>query len=391
MTEMFWKLQENILTGEDLHNLVRYLYSTDRYTQFTQVKKFEEEYSKWQGCTYSVLVNSGSSANLILIAALKEKYGWNSDDEIIVPPVTWVTNISPIMQMGMKPVFSDVNLQDLSFDYENLEKKITPRTKGIFVTHLIGLPADMRKINEIAARHNLIVMEDCCESHGAKLHDEKKIGNASVASTFSFYWGHHMTTIEGGMLCTNDKDLYHRFLLKRSHGLARELPSETHEINKEKYPDIDFNFLFLTDGFNFRSTELNATLGISQLKKLDDFIFIRNENYRKFLALCRRYSDEMFLLEHPGISSFCLPFVLKKAEKRDALKKFLHNAGIETRPMIGGNLLRQPFLKHLGLQHEHFPNAEFLHHNSFYIGNNQFVDDKKLAFLDGLLRQFFGR
>ena len=389
MEEMFWKLQENILTKEDLKNLVDYLYSTNRYTQFTQVKKFEEDYSKWQGCKHSVYVNSGSSANLILISALKQRYGWKEGDEIIVPPVTWVTNISPIMQCGLVPVFVDINLEDLSFDYDKLAKSITPRTKGIFVTHLIGVPADMKKINEIAKQHTLTVMEDSCESHGALLENGVKIGNASVASTFSFYWGHHMTTIEGGMLCTDDKTLYHDFLLKRSHGLARELPIETHEGHKQAHKEIDFNFLFLTDGFNFRNTELNATLGISQLKKLDDYIRIRNDNYQRFLEICRPYSDELILIDKPGISSFSLPFIFKKKGKSKEFQKILQDRGIENRPMISGNLLRQPFLKHLGHNHENFPNAEHIHHNSFYIGNNQFVNEERLGVLAKVMQEHF--
>jgi len=388
---MFWKLQENILTKEDLKNLVDYLYTTERYTQFTQVKQFEEDYSKWQGCKYSVYVNSGSSANLILISVLKDLHGWKEGDEIIVPSITWVTNISPVMQCGLKPIFVDINLQDLSFDYDKLEQSITSRTKGIFVTHLIGLPADMHKINEIAKKHNLVVMEDCCESHGARTNLGNKIGNASVASTFSFYWGHHITTIEGGMLCTDDEKLYHSFLLKRSHGFARELPAHTHEEHKQKHPEIDFNFLFLTDGFNFRNDELHATLGISQLKKLDEYIRIRNENYQKFLEICKPYTDELRLLENPGISSFCLPFVFKNSGKSKVFQKMLQDAGIETRPMISGNLLRQPFLKHLGLKHEDFPNAEHIHHNSFYIGNNQFVNAHRLASLKEIMQKYFGK
>lgn len=403
MDRVIWRLQDNILTHEDKKQLVDYILKEDRFTQFNQVRKFEEEYSKWQGCKYSVFVNSGSSANLILVNALKERHGWKDGDEVIVSPVTWVTNISPVMQSGLKPVFADINLKDLSFDYDRLEERITPKTKAIFVTHLIGIPADMDRINNIAKKHGLVVMEDCCESHGAKLADGTKVGNASASGTFSFYWGHHITTVEGGMLCTNDPELRHLFMLKRSHGLARELPSELHQKHKDNHGDINFEFLFLTDGFNFRNTELHAILGISQIRermlserepheeprKIDQFIKVRNANYQRFLEICRKYPDELIVLEHQGISSFCLPFIFRDAEKCKRFQHFLKENGVQTRPMIGGNLLRQPFLKAYNGNSKEFPNAEFVHEHAFYIGNNQFVDEIRLTLLDHLMKQFF--
>lgn len=388
MGDFIWKLQENILNDDDKEWLISYIRANTRFTQFEKVREFEKEYSKWQGCKYSVFVNSGSSANLILINALKQKYNWQDGDEIIVPPVTWVTNISPIMQCGLKPIFVDINLQDLSFDYEKISEAVTEKTKAIFVTHLIGVPADMKKINSLADKHNLIVMEDCCESHGAH-ENGKKVGNFGVAGTFSFYWGHHMTTVEGGMICTDDENMYHSFLLKRSHGLARELPVEHHQYHKDKHNDIDFSFLFLTDGFNFRNTELHATIGLSQIKKLDDYIKIRNKNYRHFLSLCNNYKEHLILIDKPGISSFSLPFLFKDRHKKKEFQKLLFERGIESRPMISGNLLKQPFLKHLNKDHKDFPNAEFVHHNSFYIGNNQFVEEGRLGLLQKVMQEYF--
>ena len=286
--EYSWPLQEDVITEEDQKNLIEFINTTKRYTQFTKVKEFESAFSEWQECKYSVYVNSGSSANLLLIDVLKEKYGWDNESEIMVPAITWVTNISPIIQLGLKPVFLDVNISDFSFDYEKMKEKITDKTKAIFITHLMGFPSNIRKIKEIIGSRDIKIIEDCCESHGAKL-DGIKIGNHGLAGTFSFYWGHHITSIEGGIICTNDEDLYHRFLLKRSHGLARELPKELHESYKNKYPHIDFEFLFLTGGYNFRNTEFNAVLGLSQLKRLNQFIEIRNNNYRKFFELFQKY------------------------------------------------------------------------------------------------------
>lgn len=384
---MFWMLQENILEDDDIDLLVDFVKTTKRFTQFIKVKEFEQAWSDWQGCKYSVFVNSGSSANLILVAAMKELYGWKVGDEVIVPAVTWVTNISPIMQLGLKPVFVDINLKDLSFEYEQIKEKITNRTRAIFVTHLIGFPADMEKIKTIVKGQDIQIMEDCCESHGAKI-KEIKVGNFGVGNTFSFYWGHHITTVEGGMICTDNEKLYNLCLLKRSHGLARELPEKYHEIYRNQYPEINFNFLFLTDGFNFRNTELHAVLGLSQIEKLDKYINIRNKNYSKFIDMCKKYKNFFYIFELDGISSFCLPFVFKDNEMKRGFQEKLIDTGIESRPVISGNLLKQPFLKNHGNPSD-FKNAELIDKNAFYIGNNQFVNEKRLDALKEIMEEFF--
>jgi len=385
--EIFWRLQENVVNQEDIETLLSFIRTTKRFTQFTKVREFEEEYSRWQGCKYSVFVNSGSSANLLLVNSLKEKYDWKDGDEIIVPAVTWVTNVSPVIQCGLKPVFVDINLSDLSFDYGKLKDKITEKTRAIFITHLIGIPADVNKIKEIVGSKDILIMEDCCESHGAII-DDVKIGNYGIASTFSFYWGHHITTVEGGMICTNNEDLYHLFLLKRSHGLARELPEELHSTYHKQYPHIDFNFLFLTGGFNFRNTEFHAVLGLSQIKKLNRYIDIRNNNYNQFLDLCRNYEDELILINLSGVSSFCLPFIFKRKDKKIEFQKKLEEKGIETRPMISGNLLKQPFLSKYYNPND-FKNSDYIHEHAFYIGNNQFVNSERLARLERIMKDFF--
>ena len=319
----FWKLQENIIDDNNKKTLIKFIKSTDRFTQFTEVKKFEKDWSVWQGRKYSVFVNSGSSALLVIIAAFIEYFSWKKGDEIIVPTVTWITDISVILQLGLKPVFVDVNLEDFSFNYDDLASKITDKTRAVIPTHLIGFPADMNKIKQIVGKKNIKIIEDCCESHGAKI-DKTKVGNFGLASLFSFYWGHHMTTIEGGMICTDNQDLYHLFLLKRSHGLARELPKKLHNIYKKKYKDIDFNFLFLTDGFNVRNTELSAVLGAWQLKKLDNYIAKRNHIYDKFLKIISHYPKALYRPYKKGVSPFCLPLIMKNTNLKNKLQKFLY-------------------------------------------------------------------
>lgn len=386
---MFWKLQENIVSESDLNLLVEFIRETKRFTQFAKVAEFEKAYAVWQGCRYCVYVNSGSSANLLLVNAAKDLFNWQNGDEVIVPAVTWPTTITPVIQSGLKPVFVDVNLSDLSLDYEKLGEKITEKTRAIFVAHLLGFPADIDRLKKIIGERDIVILEDSCESQGATINGTK-VGNLGLAGTFSFYWGHHMTTVEGGMLCTNNEELYELLLLKRSHGLARELPPEKHGAVKTKYDDIDFNFLFLTDGFNVRNTEFNAVLGLAQLERIDYYINIRNNNYRQFLALCRKYADDLVLLDDAlGISSFVLPFLFKRHERKVAFQSLIRDAGIESRPLISGNLLRQPFLSKY-YNPVDYRNADFIHTNAFYIGNNQFVDESRLKVLASLLQTFFG-
>jgi CDP-6-deoxy-D-xylo-4-hexulose-3-dehydrase len=382
-----WKLQENILEDRDREYLAGFISRTDRFTQFEKVKEFEADWCAWQGSGFSTYVNSGSSADLVMLDAVKEFFDIKDGAEVLVPAVTWPTTINSVIQTRLTPVFVDINLNDLSFDYDKLEAAITRKTKIIFVTHLIGLPADMERIMDIAAKHRLIVLEDCCESHGA-VSGNKKVGGFGLASTFSFYWGHHITTVEGGMICTEDDALNDLFILKRSHGLARELPLAKHQKYKDLHPGINFNFLFLTHGYNVRNTELHAVLGIGQLKHLDKYIAIRNRNYRDFLRLTQFMSDRLYTFTQPGISSFCLPFIFKKSSDKQKLELALHEHAVESRPVISGNLLLQPCYRCYG-KHTDFENAQLLHENGFYIGNNQFVNEKRLGILEEILSALF--
>jgi len=382
---MFWRLQENVISASDLEALVDFIKHTTRFTQFTKVKEFERAFAEWQGSRYAVFVNSGSSANLLLVNTLKELQGWQPADEIIVPAVTWPTTVTPVMQCGLTPVFVDANVTDLGMDYSEVERKISPRTRGIFVAHVIGFPADVCRLKSIIGDREIALMEDACESQGARLRD-RKVGSFGAGGTFSFYWGHHMTSVEGGMLCTDDEDVYKTSVLKRSHGLARELPSEYHADLARRYPDIDFTFLFLSDGLNIRNTEFGAVLGLRQLNRLDDYIATRNANYARFVTACDRYPDDLLVVRSPGVSSFVLPFLFKNVDRKHAFQRAITAAGIESRPLISGNLLRQPFLRHYYRAGE-FPNADFLHEHAFYIGNNQFVDAERMAVLEQLMAE----
>ncbi len=382
-----WKLQDEILDKNDKYKLVDFILNTERFTQFEKVKEFERLWSLWQNTKYSTYLNSGSSADLIMLDAVKEFYSIADGAEVLVPAVTWTTNITSVIQTKMTPVFVDINLNDLSFDYDKLEASITSKTKIILITHLIGIPANIDKIKEIANKYDLIILEDCCESHGATYNSEK-IGNFGVASTFSFYWGHHITTIEGGMVCTNIDELNDLFILKRSHGLARELHKSKHQYYKDLYPNINFNFLFLTHGYNFRNTEFNAVIGIDQIKYLDNYINIRNENHKKYLEIIKKIEDKIYIVDNDGISSFCLPFIFKNNSDKKLLEKAVEDAEIEIRPIISGNLLNQPCFSKYG-DYKDYKNSQIIHDNGFYIGNNQFVNDEKLDLLNTIINNVF--
>ena len=383
--KFYWPLQENVISKKERLDLSKFIMNTKRFTQFTEVSKFENSFSKWQKCKYSVFVNSGSSANLLIIQAAKEIYKWKNNEEVIVPAITWPTTVTPVIQSNLKPVFVDCNLDDFSFDYDDLKKKITKKTKAIFVAHIIGYPSNIAKINKIIKNKNIILLEDSCESQGAKI-DKKKVGNFGIASSFSFYWGHHLSTIEGGMITTNNKKFYHTCLLKRSHGLARELPKYMHPRIKKQNKKIDFKFLFLNDGFNVRNTEIGAYLGNYQLSKVSSWITKRNNNFKYFYNICKKYKSKLILPFKSGMSSFVLPFVCKNKRLKNKLEILLLKNGIETRPFIAGNLLKQPFLKNY--KKMKLKNADFLNNNSFYIGNNQFIDKKKMNRLKEIIEKF---
>ena len=376
---------KNALTFMDKIRLVYFILSTDQYTNGKKVREFEAAWSKWLGCNYSLYVSSGSTANLLLVAALKELFNVPNGSRVLLPANTWVTNVGPIIQLGLEPVFADISLEHFSFDVARLVPDNT--IKIVFVTHLLGLDAPIEALKELYPE--ALFIEDICESHGVTGPDGSRRGaSSSLGSTFSFYYGHHMTTIEGGMVSTNNKELYELMRLKRSHGLAREASPEYFTEAQGKYPDINPKFLFLTDGFNFRNTELGAVLGLTQLPKLDSFIEIRKNNYKIFCENLKEL-DHYFHLPSAASSnsSFVFPFICKSKEVYEKLKIYFDNHGIEYRPVVAGNLLRQPFLLTRQVQAGPTPNADVIHNFGLYIGNNQFVNARDVSRLVKGLRK----
>ena len=259
-------------------------------TSGEKVAQFQNKFSKKFSVKNSHMVNSGSSANLVMITALKHFFNWQTDDEIIVSPVGFPTTIAPIVQNGLKAVFIDIELDTLNFDLTKIEEKITPRTKGIFVSPVLGNPPDMDVLRDICTKHGILLIGDNCDSLGSN-YNGKMLTDYYFCWSTSFYPAHHISTGEGGMISTNDSELYQLMRMKRSHGMAREASPEIYKKYQEEYPDIIPTFLFVTDGYNFRNNEISAVLGMQQLKKLDKIIDVRNKNYSRYHKIINQYSD----------------------------------------------------------------------------------------------------
>jgi CDP-6-deoxy-D-xylo-4-hexulose-3-dehydrase len=379
---MYWPLMHNSITWRDKYELIKFIIFSDRFTNGPKVREFEDAWSEWIGSKYSLYVSSGSTADYLLIASVKERFNIPDGAKVLLPACTWVTNVSPVLQCKLEPVFCDISLEHFSFDLEKLPKD---NVAIVFVTHLLGIDAPIEELKE--RYPNAIFLEDICESHGVEgPHGSRRGGTSSTGSTFSFYYGHHMTTIEGGFVSTNDKELYELMRMKRSHGMAREMSPDYYKEAAAKFPDIDSRFLFLTDGHNFRNTEIGAVLGLSQLKRLDDSIAIRRRNFSFFVNELKHLEQHFYIpSDSQGNSSFCLPLICKDAKLMPCLKKAFEDAGIENRPIVGGNLLRQPFLAKY--QHIKAPNADILNDQGVYVGNSQFVTLEMVAKLIEIVRQ----
>lgn len=379
------RLMENNITKNDIDVLISFLKKRTILTQSKNVLKFEKKWSKWLGVKYSVFVNSGSSANLMSINALKY-YIKKSDkrNEIIVPSLTWSSDINSIIQNNYKPVFTDIDLSTLSMSTKEIEKKINKKTLAVFITHAQGFNPLNEKLIKLLNKKKIFLIEDVCESHGAKFKN-KKLGTYGLISNFSFYYAHHMSTIEGGMICTNEKKLYDIFCSLRSHGLAREIKDKKmkNEISK-KYPYLSDQFIFLYSGYNLRNNEIGGVLGLNQLKRLDTNIKKRNQNLKHFLKLIDK---KLYFtnFELKGCSNYAFPLILKEKnfKKRNKLENKLIRHKIEFRRgnAGGGNQLRQPYLKNFtkNINMKNFQNVEHVHNFGYYLGNYPDLKKSKIS------------
>jgi len=382
-------LMENNIIKEDIEALIQFLQESDIFTQNKNVRKFEEAWSDWLGVKHSVFVNSGSSANFMTMAGIAELYGTG---EIIVPTITWSSDISSVITTGHTPVFIDTDFKNMAMVEEDILSHITEKTKAVFLSHILGFNGLTDPLINELKRRNILLIEDVCESHGVT-HKGEKAGSIGFASNFSFYYAHHMSTIEGGMICTNDDRFYQFMRMYRSHGLLREsTDNEYKEAVMNQHPDLNPEFIFTVPGYNMRSTELNAIIGLNQLKRLDHNITIRQNNFEYFLEKLdhnKFYTD--FILE--GGSNYA--FVLLLKEKNDVLfqrlVQKLRDEKVEFRRGTagGGNQTRQPFVskRYPNIVPENYSNSEHIHFYGMYTGNFPDLSKERIQQLTQLLNE----
>jgi len=364
-----WLLINDSITNDDRKVLSDFCLNADRFTNGKKVKEFEQEWSKWLGVKYSVMVNSGASANYIQIAIAKHLKGTG---EVIVPALSWVSDCSSVLNLGMDLVFVDVNIDNFSMSVESLKSAINKNTKAIMLVHGLGFNGINEEIIKLAKENNIMLIEDVCESHGAEFMN-KKVGTFGDISCFSFYFGHHMTTIEGGMLCTDNEEIYQLCLMFRSHGFTREASIEIQNKYKNDYPNLNPLFTFSVPGFNMRSTEFNAVLGLQQLPRLDSNIEARRKNFEIWVG---NLDKNKYITKYDieGNSNFALPLILNTSDiKLKDVCDILESSQIEYRlgTIGGGSQLNQPYIlnsnyKVIG----ETVNAEYITHNSLYVGNH---------------------
>ena len=385
------RLHEPTFGAEEIMAALECLLTT-RVTLGPQVKAFEAEFKDAFGFAHAIMCNSGSSANLLAVAALtSSEGGLRPGDEVIVPALSWSTTVWPLIQHGLVPVVVDVDPQTLNIDAQAAARAVGPRTRGIMPVHVYGNPCDMAALGGLG---DLIMIEDCCEALGAAFAG-KPVGGFGRVGTYSFYFSHHMTTIEGGMCVTNDAELAERLRIMRAHGWVRE--AERPERYTEKHPDIDPRFLFVDIGYNLRPSELNGAMGRVQLPKLDAFIAIRRENALAWTAALAPFADVLSIQRETkgGFHSwFGFPIVVSAAAPfpAAALRRFLADAGVETRPLIAGNIARQPALA----RYPHrvagpLPNADRVMAGGFAIGNHQAVNGAARDYMSGRIGEFVKR
>ena len=384
-----WPLMENNIPREDLDRVIEFLETDPVLTQSKNVKEFETEWSDWLGVKYSVFVNSGSSANILTMSAMKQLYGTG---EIVVPPLTWVSDISSVLFAGFRPVFVDINPRTLCMNDDQVIAKLNENTKAVFLTHAQGFNGLSEKLLQVLGEKKIPLLEDVCESHGAEFKG-KKLGSFGLVSNFSFYFAHHMSTIEGGMVCTNDEKLYQVCRMLRSHGLVRETTNE--ELSQSyihDYPELNPEFIFAYPAYNMRNTEIGAVLGRNQLKRLDENNINRRKNFKYFLDNLdpEKYQTD-FELE--GSCNYAFNLVIKNSDiefcKRVMTR--LRETGIEFRrgSAGGGNQLRQPYLRGIVDKnaYKNYPVVEHIHFYGFYIGNYPGLEQEKILKLCKILNE----
>jgi len=359
----------------DINKLIEWLKTNPKLTKGELTIEFEKLWSKWLGCKYSIFVNSGSSANLAAIYSLILS-GKLKNNKIIVPAVSWVTTVTPAIQLGLTPIMCDCDIDNSGLDINHLKKLIKEENPSVIIlVHVLGFPNHMDEIIKLCDENNILLIEDTCESIGSK-YNNKHLGLFGNLSTFSFYFGHHMSTIEGGMISTDDEELYHILLSIRSHGWDRDLPKSKQKELREKYKINEFKSLytFYYPGFNLRATDLQAFIGIQQMEKLSNIIESRNKNYLTYINNIKNNFWSISPPKNSYISNFSYPIISKNINK---LIISLNENKIECRPLICGSINEHPFwYERYGKQD--LPNSKLVHEYGLYIPNNHQMTEEEI-------------
>ena len=374
-------LVKDTIDEKDIDRLIEWLKTYPRLTKGAVTLEFEEKFSNWLGRKHSVFVNSGSSANLLVLSALQQG-DYLRNNKIVVPSTAWSTDLAPVIQLGLEPLLCDSNMNDLSVDLEHLEKIFVEESPSVLLfVSVLGLVPDMDKIVELCEQYEVILLEDTCEAMGCE-YIGRKLGTFGLASTFSTFFGHHISTIEGGIISTDDTDFYELLVSIRSHGWDRDLSKETQVKLQKEWDVSEFNALytFYYAGFNFRSTDLQAYIGLTQIDKLNDWGKQREDNYYLYQRLINTewkptsYFDSL-------TSNFAYPII---SPHRDKIVKKLQENKVEVRPMICGSMGIQPFyVKHYGKLE--LPNVSLIDRDGFYVPNHPKLTVDEIAFITEII------
>ena len=365
--------------------------SSNRYTMGDRVKKFESEFANFFGSKYSIMVNSGSSANLLMLASLisSGQYDLQKGDEVIVPSVSWSTTYFPVTQYGLKLVFVDVDKETLNINVNKIEEAITSKTKIIFAVNLLGNPCEINDLKKICSNNNLILIEDNCESLGA-MYSDKFTGTFGLMGSFSFFFSHHMQTMEGGMILTNDSDLYEHCVSLRAHGWIRDLPEQNNIMNKTGDAFKD-SFKFVTPGYSLRPLEMSGAIGSVQLKKLPNFLKNRRQNAKIFKTLFENEENIIIQKETHESSWFGFSLILKNNLDgyRDQLINQLKESNIECRPIVAGDFTKNPVIKYLDHRISNELNdTKIIDENGFFVGNDFRNLSEEINHLHSTIKEF---
>ena len=384
---MEYKLSDDTWGKEEI-DAIQEVIKSNRFTMGEKTKEFEERFAQYFGSRFAVMVNSGSSANLLAIASLVYSGKLQKGDEIIVPAVSWSTTYYPLFQHDLKLKFVDIDLESLNINIDKIENAISSKTKAIFAVNLLGNPNDFDRIKKICKNHDLLLIEDNCESLGAK-YKNKYCGTFGLLGTFSTFFSHHICTMEGGVVVTDDEELYHYMLSIRAHGWTRNLP-ENSKLYKKSLNSFYESFNFILPGYNLRPLEMEAAIGIKQIDKIDKIIKTRRENAEIFADLLKSNPNISIQKEIGNSSWFGFAIVLKNEleNKRDQIVKRLTENGIEVRPIVAGNFTRNKVIEFMDYEISgELMNADYVHENGFFVGNHSKLIDGSLRFIISLLNE----